>query len=239
MSVSTFQTLWIGPCLKPLHVECLKSFLRSGHSIDLYVYEAVQEVPSGINLKDAHCILPSKSIFTYQKGPGKGSFSAFSNLFRYTLLFERGGIWIDTDVFCLRPWEIEKHPYLFASETLGIEQRRITASCVIKTPPQSEIMRYCQLQALQHSVKNLEWGQIGPVLLNHAVNKFELTQFIRPSWEFCALSWDEPELLLDPSSPWKPPKRASGLHLNHEILRRTKKDVAPEILGKLQKWTSH
>ncbi|NBT58795.1 hypothetical protein EBT16_08435, partial [bacterium] len=160
MSAATLQTLWIGAQLKPLHTACLESFLRFGHTIDLYSYEAVNGVPPGIQLKNAESILPAKKIFAYQKGPGKGSFSAFSNLFRYTLLFERGGVWIDTDVFCLKRWDLEGPDYLFASETLGSEQARITASCVMKAPPRADVMGYCREQALGCSLKTLEWGQI-------------------------------------------------------------------------------
>ncbi|NBW98267.1 hypothetical protein EBR03_01710 [bacterium] len=236
MIASRIQTLWIGPKLKPIHTASLKSFLNHHHEIHFYCYEPVEGIPDGITVKDASEILPSHQIFSYQQGPGKGSFSAFSNIFRYALLFKKGGIWVDTDIFCLTPWNFDSTPYLFASETLTTESERITASCVIKTPPESPLMKYCWEESLKHSPESLQWGQIGPQLLNRAVHQFGLTSFIRPSWEFCALGWDETELLSNPQHFWQPPRRAMGLHLNHEMLRRASADLNESILRTLEQW---
>lgn len=236
MDSDVIQTLWIGAELKPLHTACLNSFLIRGHKVDLYCYERVGGVPKGVNFKDASEILPSQSVFAYQKGPGKGSFSAFSNIFRYALLFERGGIWADTDIFCLKPFSFESRSYVFSSETLTSESERIVASCFIKTPPQTPLMRYCLDESLTKDKNLLEWGEIGPQLLHRAVSHFQLENFIVPTWSFCALGWDEPELILDPDSIWSPPEQSIGLHLNHEILRRAQADSTPEILEKLRKW---
>ena len=239
MSAPPVQTLWIGPELKPLHQACLNSFLAKGHSVHLYCYQKVSGVPSGVIIKNGEDILPQNSIFAYQKGPGRGSFSAFSNVFRYALLFSRGGLWVDTDVFCLQPFLTEAHSYLFASETLSTEKERILASCIIQTPAGSPLMKYCLDESLATNHAALEWGEIGPQLLTRAVRKFQLEQFVQPSWKFCAIGWDEPEILWDPASPWKPPRRALGLHLNHEMLRRANKDFTLEIVSKLQKWIEH
>ena len=236
MSLPSVQTLWIGPALKPLHTECLLSFLIQGHSVDLYCYEKVLGVPSGVNLRSAAEILPSDSIFAYQRGPGKGSFSAFSNIFRYALLLKKGGTWVDTDMFCLKPWTFSE-PYTFASETIRTEKERILASCLISCPPRSSLMRYCLEEAYQLKSKALNWGEIGPQLLTRAVKKFRLDHYIRRSWEFCALGWDETELLTDPDSSWRPPQKALGIHLNHEMLRRHQQDTNSRILDRLRGWS--
>ena len=47
--------------------------------------------------------------------PDSGSLAAFSNLFRYKLLLERGGWWVDTDVICLRPFRV-RDELVIASE---------------------------------------------------------------------------------------------------------------------------
>ena len=69
----------------------MRSFINHGHSFDLYTYDLKMTVPGGVRLKDASQILKKRDYFTYKTGPGKGSPSAFSNLFRYKLLYERGG----------------------------------------------------------------------------------------------------------------------------------------------------
>ena len=77
-----FQSLWIGP-ISPYESMCMRSFIDQGHDFDLYTYNGTGEcqVPAGVRLRDASEILSENEYFTYQTGPGKGSHSAFSNLF--------------------------------------------------------------------------------------------------------------------------------------------------------------
>src|SRR5262245_44909746 len=95
------QSMWIGPTLPALQQLCIRSFLAHGHTYHLYTFEDVAGIPDGTVVCDASTILPEQSIFRYQEGFGKGSYSAFSNLFRYKLILERGGWWVDTDIACL------------------------------------------------------------------------------------------------------------------------------------------
>src|SRR4051812_10885773 len=87
--------LWIGQ-LSPLEQLCIRSFIVQGHPYHLYTYDALDNVPAGVTLQDAGQILPKSLIFRNQLGKGKGSVAAFSDLFRYKLLLERGGWWVDT-----------------------------------------------------------------------------------------------------------------------------------------------
>ena len=40
-------------------------------------------------------------VFLYKRGEGAGGVAGFSDLFRFQLLHEYGGWWVDTDVICL------------------------------------------------------------------------------------------------------------------------------------------
>src|SRR6187549_2184730 len=108
----TVQSLWVGEVLPPLQQLSIRSFLAHGHQYHLYAYGDLQGAPEGAVVIDAATILPAESIFYYQHGFGQGSVSAFSNLFRYKLICERGGWWVDTDVVCLKPFEFDV-PYVF------------------------------------------------------------------------------------------------------------------------------
>jgi hypothetical protein len=228
--------LWIGKTLPLLQRKCLEEFLLLSHHVELYVFDSIENLPPGITLKNAEEIMPRSQIFQYQVGEGKGSFSACSNLFRYLLLFKKGGIWIDLDIFPLRPLAYEAD-YVFASETVRLEQDRILASCFIKVPPQSPLMASCVEIALQKDWNTIEWGEIGPQLLTQQVKKFNLEKYVLPSWEICPLGWDETELLTKPSLNWHPPKRSKAVHLNNEMLRRQKMELSEktwlEIVKKL------
>ena len=65
---------------------CLKSFVDHGHDFDLYTYDLTIAVPAGVRVRDASDLIYQNEVFVYQDGYGKGSPSAFSNLFRYKLL---------------------------------------------------------------------------------------------------------------------------------------------------------
>ena len=90
----------------------VESFLRNGHSFHLYVYDDVDGVPKGAVLKDANEIIPRAEVF---RNVQDKTYAAFSDIFRYKLLAERGGYWVDTDVVCLRPFEfVHEHAFVQA-----------------------------------------------------------------------------------------------------------------------------
>src|SRR3989338_7556081 len=111
----TIQLLWIGDELSNLERLCLYSYLQNGHSVHLYVYNSNLDGPEGVVLKDGNEILDKSEIFVYQSGCGKGSVSAFSNLFRYALLYQKGGWWSDTDVVCLKHLDFQDK-YVFSAQ---------------------------------------------------------------------------------------------------------------------------
>ena len=92
------QSLWIGDKISNIEKLCINSYLKNGHSFHLYAYNDIEGVPSDCTLKDASKILPKEDVFAYNVGIGKGSYSAFSNYFRYKLLDLKGGWWTDTDI---------------------------------------------------------------------------------------------------------------------------------------------
>ena len=54
--------------------------------------------------KYKHHIVDFREYFTYDEGHSKGTPVAFSNLFRAELLYQRGGLYADLDMFCLKPY---------------------------------------------------------------------------------------------------------------------------------------
>jgi hypothetical protein len=96
-----FQSFWWGEPLSPYQWLCLKSFADFGHGFDLYTFDPQMIVPSGVRVCDASEIAPRNEVFVCEDGLGKGAPAVFSNGFRYKLLVEKGGWWVDTDVVCL------------------------------------------------------------------------------------------------------------------------------------------
>src|SRR4051794_38380380 len=106
------QGLWIGPELSIMEQLSIASFLHNGHEYHLYVYDAVKNVPAGTVIDDANEILPASRIFQYKH---QASYAGFANFFRYKLLLDRGGWWVDTDVICLKHFDFADE-YVFATE---------------------------------------------------------------------------------------------------------------------------
>lgn len=98
---TVFQGFWHGPPLGLLREACLHSFIRMGHTFELYTYAPIC-VPDGIVLKNAEEIIPLDQMF-YFDNPETGlkDLGPFSDLFRFKLLSDRGGWWIDVDTVCL------------------------------------------------------------------------------------------------------------------------------------------
>ncbi len=111
--------LWIGKTLSALELLTINSFIRFGHEFHLWVYEKpITILPPKTVLRDAEQIISAHEVYKRKKDDpvlafGKGSFSTpFSDLFRYKLLYEEGGWWVDMDVTCLRPFSITA-PFFF------------------------------------------------------------------------------------------------------------------------------
>jgi hypothetical protein len=153
----TFQSFWSGKVLSPYEVMCLRSFIDRGQDFDLYTFERNLEVPRGVRLRDAAQILGPEEFFVYEEGIGKGSPAAFANLFRYRLLAERGGWWVDTDVLCLTG-AVPDFTEFFARE-----DDRVINIAVLYFEPRHPLMLACFEEAKRMG-RNVRWGDAGPYL---------------------------------------------------------------------------
>lgn len=210
----TTHCLWIGGTLSTLERVALSSHVHAGHACRLWAYEPIGSLPEGIILEDAGAILPRSRIFTYRHGPGTGSVAAFANLFRYKLLYERGGWWCDMDVVCLKPFALAGD-YVFASEKTPHSAQ--ATNCVLKAPAGSPVLRYCLETAEAKDPAELNWGDTGPRLLGEAIGRFELDAFVVPPETFCPLHFHEAGAMFTRSLDVRP---AHAVHLWHELWRR-------------------
>lgn len=179
--------MWIGDRLSLLENLSIMSFLTKGHEYHLYTYGDVQNVPQGTVILDGNTILPKEEIFVYKRGEGKGSVSAFSNLFRYKLLLDKGGWWIDTDVYCLKRFDF-KEEYVFGYEGTR-SSKSLVASCVMKVPVNSSFSKMCYDFSLSCDRDKLKWCQIGPDLVTDTVNKLGLEGYVKSTKIFCPVDW--------------------------------------------------
>jgi hypothetical protein len=176
----------------------IRSFIAHGHAFHLYVYDEVDRVPEGTVVKDAREILPERDIFGYQEGFAKGSVAAFSNFFRYKLLCERGGWWVDTDVVCLRPFDFCDER-LWATERADPPGELVVASSVIKAPLGDELMAWAWDACARMETGKIAFGDIGPRLLQAGVDALNLHRFLRPHTFFNPVPPHDWRRMLDPA----------------------------------------
>ncbi|MBL7777703.1 MAG: hypothetical protein JNK66_05310 [Chitinophagales bacterium] len=164
---STVNGLWIGNKLSKIELLTIHSFLKFGHRFRLWLYEPLEtKLPEGVLIGDAHQIIPRENIFRYknksQFGHGKGSVAGFSDIFRYKLLFDKGGWWVDMDITCLKPLDYEK-PYFFRKHhNLNV------VGNVMKCPKGSELMKRCYDEAFAEvNEHNTDWHKPIDILNKH------------------------------------------------------------------------
>jgi len=223
--VSTaIQTLWVGESLSPMEQLCLSSFLYHGHEVHLYVYSDIAGIPTGVKIRDGREILPEDMIFLYNEHK---SFSGFSNYFRYKMLFERGGYWIDTDMVCLRPFDF-KQKFVFSSEeVLPLHQNNQHVNAgVIKAPKGSLPAKHAFDVCMSKEKDKLKWGEIGPRLVKQTVEMFNLQSFVQDYNTFCPIPGCLWHMFIDPQyqENFENNENVYGLHLWNEMWRRADVD---------------
>lgn len=217
------QSLWIGTGLSTLEKLSIQSFMDHGHAFHLYAYQELPGLPAGAVLEDANDVLPSSQIFQYRD---RKSFAAFSNIFRYKLLLERGGWWADTDMVCLRPLDLADE-YVFVSETVewrgATGPQAVVGSCLIKAPAGSPAMSLALDRCLARDRTTLQWGEIGPRLVGEVIEAEGLQRFVRPPAAFCPIGYGAWRQLIDAQPP-SLPSEAFAVHFWNEMWRLSGQD---------------
>ena len=169
--------LWIGSVLSKIELLTIQSFIDNGHEFHLWVYEPIQTpLPVEVVIEDANEIIQASKIFRYKYtnefGHGKGSVSGFSDVFRYKLLYERGGWWTDMDMTCLKPLNIES-PYFFRSH-----HELFLVGNIMKAPKGCDLMALCYKEANETiDENNTDWHK--PIeILNKHVCELQLEKFV-------------------------------------------------------------
>lgn len=194
-------TFWDGP-LTWLERVCLTSQVEQGHTVTLFSYGAGNgdiAIP-GVQMKDARAILPMTPEITHilQITP-----QIVADWFRYRGLSESLGIWVDTDMFLVKPVPSVPRLYGFEHHT-----RRGINNAVLYLNPDDAILRdllafsdcrpvmapwWGGMRALKHAGWNTfgwpippercQWGVFGPKALTYYVRKHGgWNQAVEPSW---------------------------------------------------------
>lgn len=175
--VSTVNGMWIGKKLSKIELLTIHSFLKYGYRFRLWLYEPLETpLPKEVIIADANEIVPREKVFCYknknQFGHGKGSVAGFSDIFRYKLLYEKGGWWTDMDITCLKSLDYDK-PYFFRRH----HELNVVGN-VLKCPAKSELMKRCYEEAIiEIDENNTDWHK--PIdILNKHIDALKLQTYI-------------------------------------------------------------
>lgn len=127
------QSLWIGDELSNIEKLCIKSYLFQGSQFHLYTYDQVKGVPDGTIIKDGNEILDQSLIFRDRSG----SLGAFSDWFRFEMLYKKGGFYVDMDMICLKPFNFESDEMVF-----GKEDSKTVSGAIMKFPKGHSLCRH-------------------------------------------------------------------------------------------------
>jgi hypothetical protein len=194
---------------------CIRSFLANGHEFHLFVYDQLTDAPAGTVIHSANEILDRSRIFTYS---GNGSVAGFANMFRYNLLLDRGGWWVDLDTVCLRPFDFSGE-YVFASEP-GDRGGEVLTNAILKSEAGSPFLEYVWGVCLEKDPAKLVWGETGPRLVADAVGRLGLKRYAKPAKTFCPVSYREWRSLITPDAALEFDADTWAVHLWHEMWRR-------------------
>jgi len=210
-SVSMF---WFGSQPGLYEKLCISSFLHFDYVVKFYTYDFTIDIPDGAIKMDASEILPRELVF--ENASSAGSYSSFSNLFRYSLIESRGETWVDSDVYCLTP-KLPEDNYLF-----GFEDDTWINSAVLRLPVGS-IASKKLLDEAKRNPNGAVWGTTGPKLLTRILRESGMDSLAKPKEFFYPIHYTDIWRLFDPKElDWTEEslKQAKTLHLWNEILRR-------------------
>jgi hypothetical protein len=218
------QSLWVGDKLGDLEINCIKSHLRVGHIFILYTYYHVDSVPNGVIIKDGREILEESYL---NKGKEFGYYP-FADIFRFFLMYKKGGFWVDLDMYANRHWgKLQQLEFIFASERTiqkGAYRNRtkdkVATISVLKAPAKSsfysELVRYIISPKYKISRRDSCMKTI-----REYIDIYSMNNYIVDFYLFCPVDWwNAKELFMDDEFKEK-----------YGVLPMEKKDVLNKSFG--------
>ena len=200
------QSLWVGDRLSTMERLCASSYLHYGHDFHLYTYGEVKNIPDGVTVKDANEVMPKiTDSFNY--------LAQFSDWWRYNLIYQKGGWWVDMDTVCLKPFDDLEYEHVLEA--------------YVKAPAGSPVMAWLINRCQHINWKTMRYGELGPHLYNEAHARF---RFPFTPWPDVLHAFEDdkaPDIYITDPVP-EIPQNAYAAHLWHGMWRAMGTDVDAE-----------
>ena len=189
---------WHGSELGELEKLCIESWIKNGYVFYLWVYDLDIEVTENVVIANANHIVQFSEYFTYDEGHSKGTPIAFSNLFRAQLLYQRGGLYVDLDVLCLKPYDFNKR-FVF-SEQIDTGLDGDVATCILYSESVGEELFTDWtdwITAKKNNWRPIAHGDLGPILFTKLITLYNLKEYVLPKEYFCPIGWPSHKDIFD------------------------------------------
>jgi len=223
---------WSGRPMGDIERLSIRSFQAHGHDVHLYAFEPVGGVPRGVIVRDAGEVMPRlRADELRARGVKPGP---LADVFRYALLFDRGGWWSDCDVVCLKPWDFT------AEIVFGWQDERVANQAVLRLPAGHEAAR--RLMTLtahpnrwmrgdpprrlarktrdtllgRRTPEAIAWGATGPAAVTTVMTGSRLLHRGLSSEVFYPVAWSDSGIFYRPG-PLPLGSATYGVHLWNEV----------------------
>lgn len=196
------------------------SMRAAGHPVRVWSYSPQKLeflVPHGIEVRNADDVMPHA---LFERIVAGSEIRYFSDIFRYALLYEHGGLWMDSDVILLRPFPFCGN-HFFNLQWRGAHKGHFICGNVMYAKPFSRHLRALYEMSLErfHEARGKEFGDIGPKLLSDYIASdagVELREWVFSPMFFNTIDWteiDRFEKPIDELAEYLNDERVFGIHL--------------------------
>jgi hypothetical protein len=235
--LTVINAFWIGDTLGAVHAACLRSFARHGYRVMLHCYDPPSDLPDGVEVFPAQTLMRRDEIARYQES---GTLALASDIYRFRILREGMGTYVDADIYCLRQLPLDDY-------LIGFEADKRANGAVLKIPAGSELMteilkasedpyfippfkrkhahqnfaRFRKLVGFPIHVSDQPFGILGPHLLTYMIEHHKLHDLVQPIDIFYPLHFKNVSLLFERGLTLADitTSRSSTIHLFNGALR--------------------
>lgn len=209
-----------------MEILTIKSWLDNGYKFHLYTYNLndriflkFQELFDNFILKDANEIVSFSEYFSDDRGVGV---AAFSDFFRFNLLYQKDALWVDLDMICLNPCDYNEKEYIFSKEIDDDPNKARITTSLLKFPKQSEFGKLLieEAKKIVNNRKTIPWGVIGPDFLAKWVKECDLEKHALDYKDTCQIPWKNARDFINKEKTFDENKPC--LHLFSEMWRTYK-----------------
>jgi hypothetical protein len=216
------------------------SMRAAGHPVQVWSYSPEKLAflrPYGVELRPADDVVP-KGLF--QRIVAGAEIRYFSDVFRYAVLYEHGGLWMDTDVVLLRPFAFHGDHFLNLQWRSGGQAHFICGN-VMYAKPFSRHMRHLYEAAIERFFASNEktFGGIGPKLLSDYIASdagAELRERLFSPVFFNPIDWTELDCFNQPLgelADYLNDERVFGIHLWNAKTNAVARDEGASLISML------